>query len=109
MANLSIKDVPEPWAEALRQRAAQNHRSLQGELMALVEQAVVQQTPTHATDLANSGAPRVAGHDKRGWPILRQGWKTPEQVVAEMRDKYPVPIADQLSSIDLIRQDRDGR
>ena len=41
MPNLSIKDVPEAWAEALRQRAARNHRSLQGELMALVEQAVV--------------------------------------------------------------------
>ena len=40
MANISIKDVPEQWAEALRQRAARNHRSLQGELMALIEQAV---------------------------------------------------------------------
>ena len=38
MANISIKDVPEAWAEALRQRAARNHRSLQGELMALLEQ-----------------------------------------------------------------------
>ena len=40
MPNLSIKDVPEALAEALRQRAARNHRSLQGELMAIVEQAV---------------------------------------------------------------------
>ena len=43
MPNLSIKDVPETWAEALRQRAARNHRSLQGELMAIVEQAVKQE------------------------------------------------------------------
>lgn len=42
MPNLSIKDVPEALAEALRQRAARNHRSLQGELMALVEAAVGQ-------------------------------------------------------------------
>ncbi len=40
MPSLSIKDVPETLAEGLRQRAARNHRSLQGELMALVEAAV---------------------------------------------------------------------
>ncbi|MDP1527574.1 MAG: Arc family DNA-binding protein [Rhodocyclaceae bacterium] len=40
MPNLSIKDVPEALAEALRQRAARNHRSLQGELMALLEETV---------------------------------------------------------------------
>lgn len=37
MPNLSIKDVPEDLAEALRRRAARNHRSLQGELMAMLE------------------------------------------------------------------------
>lgn len=35
--NLSIKDVPEPLAEALRSRARANHRSLQGELMVMLE------------------------------------------------------------------------
>ena len=35
--NLSIKNVPETLAEKLRQRAVTNHRSLQGELMALLE------------------------------------------------------------------------
>ena len=109
MPNLSIKDVPEDWAQALRQRAARNHRSLQGELMAIVEQAVQQEPSTQTYDPTNPGAPRVVGFDKRGWPIVRQGWKTPEQVIAEMREKYPVPIADQLSSIDIIRQDRDSR
>ena len=42
MANLSIKDVPEQWAQVLRQRAARNHRSLQGELMRLIERAVLE-------------------------------------------------------------------
>jgi plasmid stability protein len=42
MPNLSIKDVPEALAEKLRQRAARNHRSLQGELMALLEETVSQ-------------------------------------------------------------------
>jgi plasmid stability protein len=39
--NLSIKDVPEDLAQRLRERAARNHRSLQGELMAIIEQAAV--------------------------------------------------------------------
>jgi plasmid stability protein len=38
--SLSIKDVPEALAERLRQRATRNHRSLQRELMAIVEAAV---------------------------------------------------------------------
>jgi len=37
--SLSIKGVPEALAARLRQRAARNHRSLQRELMALLEAA----------------------------------------------------------------------
>ena len=36
---LSIRNVPDPVAEALRRRAASHHRSLQGELMALLHEA----------------------------------------------------------------------
>lgn len=36
---LSVKNVPEKLAERLRQRAARNHRSLQGELMSILEDA----------------------------------------------------------------------
>ena len=38
--SLSIKDVPDDLAEALRTRAARNHRSVQGELMHILEAAV---------------------------------------------------------------------
>lgn len=37
--NFSIKNVPEVLAEKLRGRAERNHRSLQGELMAILEAA----------------------------------------------------------------------
>lgn len=37
--NLSVKNVPEALAARLRERAARNHRSLQGELMAILEAA----------------------------------------------------------------------
>jgi plasmid stability protein len=37
---LSIKSVPDDVADRLRARAERNHRSLQGELMAIIEDAV---------------------------------------------------------------------
>lgn len=38
--NLSIKNVPDKIAEQLKKRAANNHRSLQGELMSIIEAVV---------------------------------------------------------------------
>lgn len=38
--NLSVKNVPDALAGALRRRARRNHRSLQGELMAILQSAV---------------------------------------------------------------------
>jgi plasmid stability protein len=38
--NLSIKNAPDDVVERLRARAARNRRSLQGELLAIVEDAV---------------------------------------------------------------------
>ncbi len=63
--NLSIKNVPEAVARGLRERAAQNHRSLQGELMAILEDAVSRPNTGRAnapgaryeTETAASGAP----------------------------------------------------
>jgi len=34
---LSIKNVPDEYAQKLRERAARHHRSVQGELMSIVE------------------------------------------------------------------------
>ncbi len=38
--NPSIKNAPDDVVQRLRERAAGNHRSLQGELMAIIEDAV---------------------------------------------------------------------
>jgi len=38
---LSIKSVPHEILKRLRRRAADHHRSLQGELMAIIEQSVL--------------------------------------------------------------------
>lgn len=38
--NLSIKNAPDDLVARLKERAAKNHRSLQGELLAIIEEAV---------------------------------------------------------------------
>jgi plasmid stability protein len=43
--NLSIKNVPDDLAERLRRRAERSHRSLQGELMAILEATVAGPEP----------------------------------------------------------------
>jgi plasmid stability protein len=40
--NLSIKNAPDDVVQRLRERAERHHRSLQGELMAIIEEAVRQ-------------------------------------------------------------------
>ncbi len=47
--NLSIKNVPDELAAQLKARAARNHRSLQGELMAILE-SVAQERPLLTLD-----------------------------------------------------------
>lgn len=37
--NLSIKNAPDDVVARLRERASRNHRSLQGELMAIIQEA----------------------------------------------------------------------
>lgn len=117
MSNLSIKDVPEAWAESLRQRAARNHRSLQGELMAIIEQVVASGADSlkPESDLNRNPARkgRIVGYDRMGHPIMRFGWQTLEQISADIaaqpqatRPVYPPGIA---LSVDMIRAERDAR
>ncbi len=91
--NLSIKNVPNVLAEKLRARAERNHRSLQGELMAIVENAV-------ASDGATGEGARAA---------IKRGTKTMEQIAAEHRARYPEPITGRPRSTDIIRKLRDSR
>ncbi len=41
--NFSIKNVPDHIADRLRRRASKHHRSLQGELTAILEESVVKE------------------------------------------------------------------
>jgi plasmid stability protein len=93
--NLSIKNVPESLADKLRARAERNHRSLQGELMAIIEGAV-----------AGEGLPGTAERESQP---LRRGTKTLEQIAAEHRARYPEPVTDFAKAVDIIRELRDSR
>ena len=54
--NLSVKNVPESMAAKLRERAERNHRSLQGDLMAILENAAIEPSVRRA----NSGGASYA-------------------------------------------------
>ena len=103
MPNLSIKDVPDDLAEALRQRAARNHRSLQGELMAIIERAAQDGSAGVSSDTAPPPTQGGRGHS------VRRGWKTIEQIYAEHLERFPKPFTEGPMSVDIIRQDRDKR
>jgi plasmid stability protein len=102
--NISIKSVPDELAQRLRERAARNHRSLQGELMAIMEQAVAAPTAPHLL----SAPPTTSGPAE----FQVQGWKTIEQLVAERQATgwQPHPsLAQAPLAVDIIRADRDSR
>lgn len=70
--SLSIKGVPELTVERLRQRAVGNHRSLQRELMAIVEAAVQPEPRSAARAVAAphppAGAVRAAESEAK-WQV----------------------------------------
>jgi plasmid stability protein len=49
--NFSIKNVPDEIAEQIKSRAAKNHRSLQGELMSIIEAAVAKNETMKPSEL----------------------------------------------------------
>jgi plasmid stability protein len=69
--NLSIKNAPEDVVQRLRERAERHHRSLQGELLAIIEAAAREDHPaTPAEVLAE---------------VRRLGLRTPGEAAAVIR------------------------
>jgi plasmid stability protein len=99
MPNLSIKDVPESVAAALRQRAVRNHRSLQGELMALVSAAAAEEA---------QAAPAHGWQQAPARPGAAPA-KTLEQVAVEHRRRHARPIGAGPRGTDVLRAERDAR
>jgi plasmid stability protein len=70
--NLSVKNVPEDLVERLRRRAKANHRSLQGELMAILEEA--------------AGSAHKLGLAQLLEEVRRSGLVTPDEATRMIRD-----------------------
>ena len=111
MANLSIKDVPDALAERLRHRALCNHRSLQGELMAIVEAAAFGGSSTTAGQAHTNvdGDSRVIAGVFAVDRHRNSSTRTIEQIANEHRARFPQPFRDGPLAVDLIRADRDRR
>jgi plasmid stability protein len=48
---LSIKNAPDTVVQRLRERAARHHRSLQGELLAIIEAAAREEQPASPAEI----------------------------------------------------------
>ena len=106
MPTLSIKDVPEPVAQALRERARLNHRSLQGELLSLVTAAAAAHDPQGLT----GSSPRATAVSHSPSPAAAQGsLKSIEHIAREQAARRPRPVRGVLAAGAQVRSDRDGR
>ena len=88
--NLSVKNVPEDLAELLRRRAAANRRSLQKELLSILEAAVG----------------RRAAASLVGATVTRRDMLTIDQLADLAAKLFPRGTE---SSVDYIRQMRESR
>jgi plasmid stability protein len=79
--NLSIKNTPEEIVRRLKARAARHHRSLQGELMAIVEAAALEEVD----------------------------YLTPREVLARVRARGIASPPDSVRILRAGREGRDGR
>ncbi len=70
--NLSIKSAPDEIVARLKARATKNHRSLQGEMLAILEAAVCENAPL-TVDEALAELDRI-------------GLRTPSEAVAMIRE-----------------------
>jgi plasmid stability protein len=70
--SLSIKNVPDALVRRLKERAERHHRSLQGELMAVLEQAV--------------GASGALTPDEVLAEVRRLGLSTPQEAATMVRE-----------------------
>jgi len=91
--NLSIKNVPDALADRLRARAERNHRSLQGELVAILESAVAGPATTNQAATAAAVPARKLSID---------------EIAAQARKLFPKGTSSSTGTIRAMRDDRYG-
>jgi antitoxin FitA len=70
--SLSIKNAPDEMVKRLKERAERHHRSLQGELVAILEEAVGASRPLTSDDVLTE--------------VRRLGLSTPSEAAAIVRE-----------------------
>ncbi len=100
--SLSIKNIPDRIAETLRARATAHHRSLQGELMVILEAA--------ASEQAQSGLPgQPVPVGRTGQRVSSRGTVTIDQAMERLRKRSPASIPDPQGAVAIVREMRDSR
>jgi antitoxin FitA len=89
--NLSIKNAPDEVVAALKLRAQQNHRSLQGELMAIIEAAARETGQSTVQGLRENAASWTARDEAIAVKEAKEARERDiERVVALMRKGLPL-------------------
>lgn len=96
--NLSIKAVPVDLAARLRARAARNHRSLQRELMAIIEVAACSAETLFPPALTEGVRCESAA-----------AGRSIDEVIEWIHQRVPEPLAGIPPGTDIIRAARDSR
>lgn len=107
---LTIKQVPQPLATRLKRRAEANRRSLQKELLSIIEAAADGQAATPPSGVAETEHARYDVHPappRRGKPARagRAGKLTLDELWQRARKLGPGSASE---SAAIIRRDRDG-
>jgi plasmid stability protein len=104
--NFSIKNVPDTTAQRLRARAERNHRSLQGELMAILEAAAVQDTAAAQDTVVAQRTVEARAPSHMPSPVATLSL---DEIVERARRRFPQGTAHLGRSVDIIREMRDQR
>lgn len=107
---LTIKQVPDRTAEKLRLRAAASHRSLQGELMAILEEAVLQGAPQAREPAPSAYIPERAARPGARKKIAAHGKRlTLSELWERSRRLGPASKSESAAIVRVLRDERYGR
>ncbi len=106
---LTIKKVPVALARELHRRAAAHHRSLQGELLRLLEAAAAEpllavREPAAPFQVVKPTSATKRGTTPEGRLTLAQAWERSRRIMAAA--STPATSGE---SADIVRRDRDAR
>ena len=84
--NLSVKNVPDALAQRLRERAHRNRRSLQRELLTILEGVVSERGAAPSGDGPAAGALTVTQVSERAAALFPGGTRSSMGYIRELRD-----------------------